>query len=417
MIRACIAHAERTGRSVPLELQGEESWRLQYLRIGDDFTRSWAAFGDVLQQLRINAKMSQTELAEAVMRDTAQIIRWEQGVALPGLLTVERLADALHVTGPRRESFETLADARPITWSQDQGQGGVHGSDESNLLLRLYIPSQRLYAPEADRVLSLFRDWIMVAHGHGIRQSGYRTAAGQMYEFFVDGSIKRADFRRDFDEFSNFLTVCSTDTSLAAEKLAQMGFGRAASTDFVTRFGREVRRLQVDLAHERERRVLAIRHDLEEELVDSGIELGLVPSAQINALIERLVPGSSAVDSFALLAASQSGRSVQPIPALALNFNQQYINAFESTIIQNVQGVIHLSADAKKFLSLIDRFGGEETPSLKAAVHELEDPDARPSDRTAAKRRLRRFLGQVAGAAHDVGLDLLEKYLESKMGL
>jgi hypothetical protein len=70
-----------------------------------------------------------------------------------------------------------------------------------------------------------------------------------------------------------------------------------------------------------------------------------------------------------------------------------------------------------EFLALIDRFGGDDAPSLKAAVHELEDPDARSADRSVARRRLKTFLGQVAGVAHDVGLDLLQKYLESKMGL
>jgi hypothetical protein len=152
-------------------------------------------------------------------------------------------------------------------------------------------------------------------------------------------------------------------------------------------------------------------------MVDSGVELGVVPSTQINALIERLVPGPSASDSLALLAVPKSGQSIQSMPTLALNINQQYINAVESTVSQNVQGIIHLSADAKEFLALIDRFGGDDVPSLKAAVHELEDPDARPTDRSAARRSLKRFLGQVAGVAHDVGLDLLEKYLESKMGL
>jgi hypothetical protein len=312
--------------------------------------------------------------------------------------------------------IETLASERPATPPHEQNQGDVPGNEE-NLLLRIDIPSSRLYAAEADRVLALFRDWFMTARGHGVRQSGYRTAAGQMYELFADGSIDKEIVHQEFDNFSNFLTLCSTDPSLAAERLAPMGLGRAASTDFVARFGREVRRLQIDLAHERERRVLTIRHSLEEELVDGGVELGVVPSAQINALIERLVPGSSTTDSLELLAGPQSGGHIQSPPTLALNINHQYINAVKSTIIQNVQGTIHLSANAKEFIALIDRFGGVEVPSLKAAVHELEDPDARPTDRASAKRRLRRFLGQVAGVAHDVSLDLLEKYLESKMGV
>ena len=233
-----------------------------------------------------------------------------------------------------------------------------------------------------------------------------------MYELFADGSMVKADLREEFNNFSNFLTLCSANPSVAADMLAPKGFGPVASADFVARFGREVRRLQIDLAHERERRILTIRHSLEEELVNSGVELRAVPSTQINALIERLVPGPSASDSLALLTAPQSA---QTIPPLALNINQQYINAVESTIIQNVQGTVHLGPKAKELLALIDRFGGEEVPLLKAAVHELEDTDARPADRSAAERRLKKFLSQVAGTVKDVGIDLLKKYVESKI--
>jgi hypothetical protein len=73
--------------------------------------------------------------------------------------------------------------------------------------------------------------------------------------------------------------------------------------------------------------------DLRPFLVDSGIGLGAIPSGQINALIERLGPGPSASDSLVLLAATESGRSVPSAPTIALNINQQYINAVESTVI------------------------------------------------------------------------------------
>jgi hypothetical protein len=98
----------------------------------------------------------------------------------------------------------------------------------------------------------------------------------------------------------------------------------------------------------------------------------------------------------------------------ALNINNQVINAMESVIIQNVQGTVHLGDEAKELLALIERFGGNDVPLLEAAVHQLEDKDAPPVDRSAAKRRLKKFLSQGAGALHDVSLDLLEKYLEKR---
>lgn len=89
----------------------------------------------------------------------------------------------------------------------------------------------------------------------------------------------------------------------------------------------------------------------------------------------------------------------------------------ESTIIQNVQGVVNLAPQVKELLALINRFGGQEAAALQSSVYELEDTAALPAARSAAKRRLKQFLGQLAGTLHDVGVDLLEKYLESKAGL
>jgi hypothetical protein len=154
------------------------------------------------------------------------------------------------------------------------------------------------------------------------------------------------------------------------------------------------------------------RHSLEEELVNSGAQAHALPRTQINALIEGLVPGPTAPDSFALLAP----QSTQTIIPVALNINQQFINAIESTITQNIQGTVHLESNAKELLALIDRFGGQDVSLLEAAVHELENSNVPLADRSAAKRRLKKFLSQVTGMVHDVGIDLLEKYLDSKIG-
>jgi hypothetical protein len=279
------------------------------------------------------------------------------------------------------------------------------------LLFRVYIPSERLYAAEADRLLSLFRDWLITTRGHGIEQSEYHTASGKIYEFFADTSVVQRDLREEFESFSSFLTLCSADPAAAADWLAATGLNHASSADLVARFSREVRRLQIDLAHERERRILTIRHNLEEELVDNGVELSVIPSIQINKLIELLVPSPSASKSLMLLAAPWTAQPMAPVTVIN---NPQFIAAIQSTIIQNVQGIVHLGPRAKELLALIERFGGQEAPLLESAVHELENPATSRANKSAAKRQLKKFLGQIAGTARDVGVDLLVKYLETK---
>ncbi len=114
-------------------------------------------------------------------------------------------------------------------------------------------------------------------------------------------------------------------------------------------------------------------------------------------------------------AADPSEGVVVLVPGATKGRVRQFITAFESTIIQNVRGTVRFGPRAKEFLELIDRFADREKPLLEAAIRELEDTDDRPTDRSAAKQRLKKFLGQIAGMVHDVSLDLLEKYLESKI--
>lgn len=374
-------------------------------------------FGYALNDLRRRSGIAVTDLALAARVTPRTLNAYFSVRRLPR--KPEIIQDIIIACGVRDPSqisrwlaaFERVRALPPDDISK---QAESRDEDQTDLLFRVYIPAERLYAAEAHRLLSLFRDWLIKSRRHGIRQAEYHTASGEMYEFFADPSLVQTNLREEIDSFSNFLTLSFAEPSLAVDTLVQMGLERTEGAEFVVRFTREMRRLQIDLAHERERRILTIRHNLEEQLADSGINLSTISSAEISTLIEKLVPGPSARDSLALLAAFRSPGSA---PTLALNINQQFINAAESTIIQNVRGTVHLGPHAKELLELINRLGGQDAPVLEAAVHELEDTDARPIDRMAAKRRLKKFLNQIAGMIHDAGLDLIEKYLESKIGL
>jgi hypothetical protein len=102
---------------------------------------------------------------------------------------------------------------------------------------------------------------------------------------------------------------------------------------------------------------------------------------------------------------------------ITVEINQQFINTVGSAVVQNIQGTVNIGPQAKELLDLVGRFGGHETAALETAVHELEDPDARPVDRLSNTQRLKGFLLQLGGKVEDVTLAVLEKYIESKMGL
>jgi len=90
----------------------------------------------------------------------------------------------------------------------------------------------------------------------------------------------------------------------------------------------------------------------------------------------------------------------------------------EQTITEHVQGTVSLGVQAKQILALIDAFAARpEAPALITAVHELEDPDAPANSRKSAKGRLSKFAVGLSGKVGDATLNILGKYLESKLGL
>ena len=104
-------------------------------------------------------------------------------------------------------------------------------ADQPSLLFRLYIPSARLYAGEASRLLSLFREWFSASRGQGVRQEGYRTADGEMVEFFAETTADAPDVRDEFTSFASFLRLCSTNQEAAVDLLVEAQLEPADSRD------------------------------------------------------------------------------------------------------------------------------------------------------------------------------------------
>ena len=320
-------------------------------------------------------------------------------------LQAQRIEDTLH----RLEAGSLEASGRSERASPSDG----------NLLFRVYIPSGRLYSAETDKLLSLFRDWLSDTGRRGVRQDGYRTAAGRVYEFFGDDSMNRQEFIRDFDKFTDFLKTCVDDSAAAVIQLSRAGMDRASAQDKVARYAREVRRLDLDLMQERESRMLAIRHSLQSELFDVATS-DQQTWRQIERLIDALVPTT---DTFLPRAADLTpikqltATAETAVAGITVNINQQIVHAVESTVVQSVQGTANFGSQAKDFLELVNRFGGQESADLQSALHEFEDPDARPACRVGAKQRLKAFLLQLGNKVEDATIAALLAYLQTKAGI
>ncbi|HEY1919600.1 MAG TPA: effector-associated domain EAD1-containing protein [Streptosporangiaceae bacterium] len=369
-------------------------------------------FGQLLETECLSAGIYINELAKEAGVSHGAVRRWLSGQGLPSTASLHAVLRACAKQDEFQQWKDAVARLRAQPARREARQTSRHSKDPADLLFRLYIPSERLYAAEAGRVLSLFRDWMTKTRGRRFRQESRQTAAGEEFEFYaLDASATRPDLAEEFGNFSDFLTLCSVNPLAAADQLAPLGLARGTATGFVSRINTEVRRLHIDLAQEREKRIMAIRHDLEKQIVDGGADPHAVPSHQLQNLIEYFVPGPTASESLALLAMPGAAEVAAPV---TLQFNQQFIHAVESQVIQSVQGTVHLGPQARQLLELVAQFGGPERITLEAAVHEIVDPDTSPSRRDAAKHRLKKFAGQLVGIAQDVAVSALEKYLESK---
>lgn len=309
--------------------------------------------------------------------------------------------------------LRTLKRVRELSPSKSTERPASRQDEELNFLFRIYVSKARLYSAEAHRLLSLFQDWLAGVRGLGIRYGGYETPSGRVYEFFVDPSLKQSVLSGEFGNFSNFLTLCYSDPATAAEILREAGVDPTLSSDLIARFGDEARRLEIDARHERERRILAIRHRLEGELLDKGPYLNEVSGDNISNLLDSLIPNPSALVPMALLGGPDYSRASH----VTLNINNpQFVHAISSTVAHNVEGSIHFGPEARDILALIERFGGQQSTVLKSALHEVEDTAVQRVDRAAAKDVLKKFLKQLSGIAQDVAIKGLETYIDHKVG-
>lgn len=216
-----------------------------------------------------------------------------------------------------------------------------------NLLFRIYVPIGRLWADEVDRLLSLFREYLLSTGRTGVRLDQSKTDHGVSYEFHATEDMSSISLESEFREFTRVLDLSLSDPSAAEDVLRNKSVDAKEIEDIITRYAKQARRLHVDIKHDRERKILAIRQRLESELSE------VLPSSAwnlIQLLVERAIPSASnlpsvlAVDSAPLPHASQYG-------SLTLNLNPQIIHDVSGIVTREIRGHIVLAPTGRNSLS------------------------------------------------------------------
>jgi hypothetical protein len=289
--------------------------------------------------------------------------------AYVGKLLLSRIARARHIafvfqsllSGKQLPGREVFWDVDPDVGARVNGLLREHGlnvvpyernadltvvateflKDElEELLFRVYVPTGRLWANELDRLLQLFRDYLLQTGRKGIRLEQTRTDRGIAYEFHGDYSPGSPALSEDFQDFSRFLDLCISDPGKAEELLKKKGVEATEVLEILTRYSKEAKRLQTDLKHDRERKLLNMRHRLESELTDA------LPGPQdwalINRLVDQAMPSAVIDNTYALGEAQQGGTSKSH---LTVNVNPQIINTVNGMVAHEISGNLNLSQD------------------------------------------------------------------------
>lgn len=287
---------------------------------------------------------------------------------------------------------------------------------EQNLVFRLYVPSGRLWSNESDRLLQLFKDYLTNVARISVRLDQYRTDKGIIYEIHSEEIASSAGINDEFAHFTSFMDLCATDLQAAEEMLKDKDVKPKDIIGLLSRYSKEAKRLSVDLKHEREQKVLSIRQRLESELVDTIP--GSVDWVSINSLVNMAVPqlsglaGAISVDQGKKRLAAQSNTQ-----NLTINLNPQIIETVNGTVAQEINGDQHFGVEAQQLLDLIRQYGENESRELSSSVYELEDHSAPKGARLNAKQRLTKFLIGVGKRAEGIATNLLQAYIQSKLGL
>jgi hypothetical protein len=284
--------------------------------------------------------------------------------------------------------------------------------NEHNLIFRVYVPSERIWASEAEKLLQLFRDYLQKASGLSARHDQYKTNNGVVHEFFGDDEVATSSLTEKFQEFSTFMDTCVNNPELAEKSLISSNLNNKEVSDLVSKYGKEARRLHIDLKHERERKLLNIRQNLEADLsefVKKGEDWDI-----IYKIVEDNIPPINGVSS-ALIGASR----VLPITTSQNIFiNPQIIETVNSIVAKEISGTINLAPEAKQLISAIEEHSEEKDKSeLTSAVHELTDENVKGKDRITAKHKLKSFLITAGSKVGDVSVGILQSFIENQIGL
>ena len=335
------------------------------------------------------------------------------GARLKGLGWGGNVSDFIgHITGKIQNLHDLDLNLVPYQTTVDQNISAQEFIEESfrGLLLRIYIPSSRIWAGEVDKLLNLFQDYLRKVQSFPVTLDERQTESGLIYGFYcADNSVDTNMLTSFIGEFTSFIDVASNNPNQAEKLLHSKHIPDNEVRAIVQKYAKEGRRLMLDIEHERQECLLRIRHRLESELLDTATNYEL-NSHIAKVEIEKL---PSSFNPFALMQDTPAQASMVIQNQNITIHNSQFISNVGDIVSQEINGNVVYSEHDKELLRLFElHAAGTEKLELQSSLLEIKDDAVPHSQRVTAWQQTRKFLSKHSQTIEKAALTVLEKYID-----
>lgn len=309
-------------------------------------------------------------------------------------LLVKEIINSLNIL-----SYEKLIDI------EISGQSFIENIAEG-LLFRIYIPSERIWSSEFDKFINLFRDYASNIANKELKITQNKTDSGTVCSLYsVNKDLAENEINDLYKEFTAFMDVCTSNIDEAESIISKLDINIPQKQHILKKYIRESQRILLDIKQERELKIIAIKHRLQNELQEFDL------SDEINNYIERSISSSDFSNNFIY--------GIQKVENQTIIIQPNIIDKVESVIISELNGNIKLNAEELEISKLIEKYSSNilENSELQTSLHELNDNGSSNDQKRSASQKIYSFLSKVADKVGDVGVALLSKYLEQKIGI
>lgn len=274
-------------------------------------------------------------------------------------------------------------------------------------MVRFYVPTRRIYARELDKLIDLLQDYFTNVISQPVSLEKRKTGNGVVYSVFSHDGCTPEGLRQSLADLSSLLYVCANDPDRASAILSATDLSQGQVNEIVGRYGREARRIIVDLEYERRTRLLTIEHQLHAELIETASDVEIAAIQQ-----EAIAAVGSQMDVYA--EAGLSDLISEPhkgADASLATIDQDVLERARLVIWKSMEGG-PLAPEEVQIIKLINEASPDvEKGQLLSAFYELRDKALTRSERMSAWGRIQAFLARVSPAMGKGALRVMENYI------